>query len=125
MQYKYHTLHDYYTLYDQRQLVPGERFIRKRQAKIRQGLLEAAAIEDVEMLVWHGVGMRNGGDLLYGGEARLEVLLPPIHDDDAFAGVAVRPPEELTLMAAEGGGKAEFRPERVEGSGLPAAISGH
>ena len=35
MQYEYHTLHDYYTLYDQRQLVPGERFIRKRQAKIR------------------------------------------------------------------------------------------
>src|ERR1017187_3326100 len=38
MQYEYHTLHDYYTLYDQRQLVPGERFIRKRQAKIRPGL---------------------------------------------------------------------------------------
>src|ERR1017187_2637509 len=37
MQYEYHTLHDYYTLYDQRQLVPGERFIRKRQAKIRLG----------------------------------------------------------------------------------------
>src|ERR1035441_441175 len=36
MQYEYHTLHDYYTLYDQRQLVPGERLIRKRQAKIRQ-----------------------------------------------------------------------------------------
>jgi hypothetical protein len=35
MQYEYHTLHDYYTLYDQRQLVPGERLIRKRQAKIR------------------------------------------------------------------------------------------
>src|ERR1017187_4155654 len=38
MQYEYHTLHDYYTLYDQRQLVPGERFIRKRQAKIRQSV---------------------------------------------------------------------------------------
>src|ERR1019366_7190219 len=40
MQYEYHTLHDYYTLYDQRQLVPGERFIRKRQAKIRRNEIE-------------------------------------------------------------------------------------
>src|ERR1035437_7293199 len=44
MQYEYHTLHDYYTPYDQRQLVPGERFIRKRQAKIRLNVLEVASI---------------------------------------------------------------------------------
>ncbi len=56
-----------------------------------QGPLEAAAIEDVEMLVWHGVGVINASDLLDIGETRLEVLLPSSHDDDTFAGVATRP----------------------------------
>src|ERR1017187_1338019 len=45
MQYEYHTLHDYYTLYDQRQLIPGERFIRKRQAKIRLYALDSTTID--------------------------------------------------------------------------------
>ena|ERR1035437_2264392 len=65
MQYEYHTLHDSYTLYDQRQLVPGERFIRQRQAKIRQSrasLARERAVERLQFLkaTWIARGGKSG-----------------------------------------------------------------
>jgi hypothetical protein len=35
----------------------------------------------------------------------------------------VRPPEEVTLMAADGGRQAEFRTEQVDGSGLSVILA--
>jgi hypothetical protein len=60
MQYEYHTLHDYYTLYDQRQLVPGERFIRKRQAKIRLSA-EEPLLAAIRMLAGLCLEIHQGG----------------------------------------------------------------
>src|SRR5579864_834179 len=88
-----------------------------------QGPLEAAAIIDVEMLVRHGVGVINAGDFLNVGKPRLEVILPPSHDDHTFAGVPTRPPEEVVLMRADGGRQAVFRTEQVDGSGLAVILA--
>src|SRR5450759_1911707 len=84
-----------------------------------QGPLEAAAMEDVEMLVRHRVGVINAGDLLNGGETRLEILLPSSHDDDTFAGVATRTPEDVALMPADCGRQAVLGTEQVDSSSLP------
>src|ERR1039457_1619791 len=60
MQYEHHILHDYYTLYDQRQLVPGERFIRKRQAKIRLSA-EEPLLAAIRMLAGLCLEIHQGG----------------------------------------------------------------
>src|SRR5271166_1203053 len=70
-----------------------------------------AAIEDIEMLVGHGIWVINGGDFPDIGELRFEIPHPSGHDDNAFAGVAARSPEEVALMAADGGRQTVFRTE--------------
>src|SRR5579872_7331425 len=60
-----------------------------------------AAIEDVEVFVGHGVRVRHGGDLLDHGETGFQIARPSGHDDDALAGVAAGPPQEVALMAAD------------------------
>src|ERR1017187_4714172 len=72
MQYQYHTLHDYYTLYDQRQLVPGERFIRKRQAKIRLTIVMNPATDTRPAMTWE---LDAAGDKIAGVQKRGETTL--------------------------------------------------
>src|SRR5258707_4753762 len=75
------------------------------------------------MPVWHGVGMIDACHLLDAGETRLEVLLLSGHDDDTFAGVSTRSPEEVILMSADGRRQAVFRTEQVDGSGLSVILA--
>src|SRR6266498_4700136 len=90
---------------------------------LAQRLLEATAIENVEMLVRHGVRVIHAGDLLHIREARLEIRLPSGHDDHALTGVSTRPPEEVALMPADGRWQAVSRAEQVDGPGLPVVLA--
>src|SRR5471030_1382372 len=85
-------------------------------------MLSAAAIEDVEMLVGHGVGVINAGSLLHARETPLEILLPPMHHNDAFDGVVSRSPEEIILMPADGWRQAVFRTEQIDRAGLAVIL---
>src|SRR5208283_5352116 len=53
----------------------------------------------------------------------VEIPSPSGHDDTAFAGVAARSPEEVALMAADGGRQTVFRTEQIDGSGLPVGLT--
>ncbi len=67
------------------------------------GLLETPTVKDLKVLVRHGVGVIDAGDLLHAGETLLKVPLLPLHHDDALPGVVPRSPEEVILVSADGG----------------------
>ncbi len=50
-------------------------------------------------------------------------VLPAFHHDHAFAGGAAGTPEEIVLMAADGGRQSVPRAEEIDGAGLPVVLS--
>ncbi len=56
-------------------------------------------------------------------EAGLEIPLISIEDDDAFTGVAARPPKEIVLMSADGGRQSVFGTEEVNRPGLSVILA--
>src|SRR5438046_9225955 len=64
--------------------------------------LQSAAIEDIEMLVGHGVGVIDSANLLDYCEQSLKHCLPVVHDDHAFIRVVTRPQKVITLLSPDG-----------------------
>src|SRR5277367_1801796 len=85
-----------------------------RRPHLAQRLLEPPAIENVEMLERHGVRMINARHFPDLRELRFQILLLAVHHDDAFARIAARSPQKITLMAADGRRQTELRAEQID-----------
>src|SRR5215813_8864754 len=87
-----------------------------------QRLLEPSAIEHVAMLVRHRVWVVHARALLHAYKQLLEALLAIIHDDNTFACVIARSPQEIVLMTADRPRQSIIRPEEIDRAGLARVL---
>src|ERR1019366_5398729 len=75
----------------------------------------AAAVENIEVLVRHGIRVLDVRHFLHTGEASVEISLLAIQNDHAFAGILPRSPEKVVLMSADGWRQAIQYDQRDQG----------